>query len=170
MRNSDERKMVLYQGGDSFAFEELYHLHSGKVCAYLKNHLGSLDELNDLVQQVFLKLHRNRYLYHPKYPFLPWLFLITRHVMIDYLRKHKTVPMEHGLLEAMVQNDTPSVESENVLATAIESLPESQREVLKLRFQDGLPFDEIAKRLKIQEPAARKRMSRGMLLLKNRKA
>ncbi|MEK6579254.1 MAG: sigma factor, partial [Bdellovibrionota bacterium] len=79
---SDEELMTLYQTGSLAAFDVLFNRHSGRVLAFLRKKVLS-ETAQDLTQEVFEKLHRSRAKYNPRYPFLPWLFTVSRNVLLD---------------------------------------------------------------------------------------
>lgn len=153
--------MMLYQRGEYAAFTELYERHAGKVYAYLRGHLTQKGDADDLLQVVFLKLHEHRQRYNPSFPFLPWLFSITRNSVVDSSRKKKAVLVEEATLERVAGAQPVEPEGNAVeLQAALASLPAGQRELIQMRFEQGLSFEEIAKRLKLKAPSVRKRVSR----------
>jgi RNA polymerase sigma-70 factor (ECF subfamily) len=170
---SDEELMVLYQQGEERAFQTLYERYSGKLYGYIKKKIANSEQAQDILQQSFLKLHKSRHSYNPKYPFSAWLFTICRHLEIDYFRKHKVEMVELTKVENTLEGESfDSVDSINAkkdfLAT-IEKLSPEQREILSLRYNDGLSFDEISKTLGINASAARKRISRVLNILRLKK-
>ncbi len=160
--DTDEFLMVRYQQGETAAFSELYSRHSGKVFGYLKKHLSQAQAADDLLQIVFLKLHENRGRYKTSFPFLPWLFSITRHAMIDAIRKKAATPIEESALERLAgaHQEQEEQSQEVALQRAVASLPKVQRELIEMRFKEGLSFEEIGNRLRVSEPTIRKRISR----------
>ena len=164
---TDEELMVLYQTGEYGAFDELYSRHVGRVYGYLKTRLYAPGEAEDLMQQVFLKIHKSRHRYDPSFPFLPWVFTIARHTLLDHLRKSVPVPFEIEKLQSIVdksQKDTESYSEDQApnWDEVLKPLPENQRNLIKLRFEEELSFEEIAKRSGINEVSARKRLSRAL--------
>lgn len=156
--------MVLYQDGEYSAFEELYYRHSGRIYAYLKAKVPNSGEAEELYQQVFLKLHQHRMGFNPTLPFLPWVFSITRNSVVDHFRKHKPTVMEQEKViaiadrkESLVQEGTEALLQLEAVMTL---LPEDQRKLINLRFQEGMSFEEIASLSGTNESAARKRVSR----------
>lgn len=160
---SDEQLMMLYRQGEYGAFEELYFRHSGRVYAYLRSKLTVPGEAEDLLQTSFMKLHQSRESFDATMPFLPWVFAITRNVLIDHIRKHKPVPIAPekvtALADRKIQQES-EVRGEADWEEIMKLLPEDQRNLLALRFEEGLSFDEIAKRCGGNETSVRKRVSR----------
>ena len=83
---SDEELMSRYKFGEYPAFEELYRRHSGRVYGFILKRVKSRERAEELFQESFLRLHRNRSRYNDSLPFLPWLFTIARSAMIDGVR------------------------------------------------------------------------------------
>lgn len=154
--------MILYQQGNYRAFEELYERHSGKVYAYLQVRLLNKSEADDLLQLVFLRLHEHRARYSSKFPFLPWIFSITRNALIDSYKKKKPIPVESSQLDR-VPAETDDESHSNIeedLKGVLASLTPAQHELIELRFKEGLSFEEIGQRLGLNSPSVRKRVSR----------
>lgn len=157
--------MTLYQQGEYAAFEELYFRHSNRVYAYLKSKVHLPGEAEDLLQQAFLRLHQHRNSYDATLPFLPWIFSISRNALVDHLRKHKATPMDqeklisiadkHHHLEHGLDDEGAAMWRE-----VMRLLPEEQRKLIQMRFEEGMSFEEIARLNGVNESSARKRLSR----------
>jgi RNA polymerase sigma-70 factor (ECF subfamily) len=110
-----------------------------------------------------LKLHQSREKYDPAMPFLPWVFAITRNVLIDDVRKHRATPIDSEKLVAIADRrnrEEDGVEGVTDWDEILRLLPEDQRNLLKMRFEEGLSFEDIAKRCGGNETSVRKRVSR----------
>jgi len=81
--------MTRYQQGDMEAFDHLYNKYKSLVYGYLMKRIGNHTEVDEIFQDVFLRLHRSRSGYNSKYPFRPWLFAILKNGLIDHYRKLK---------------------------------------------------------------------------------
>lgn len=162
---SDEKLMVLYQNGDETAFSEIYARHSKKVYAFLRKRLHQEELVNDTYQDVFVKIHRSKHLYNSSLPVLPWLFTITRSVMIDNLRKIKKDMTEDNFdLNSLSIEPTLNFAGDAQLLS--NRLPENQKLAVHMRFVDENTFEEIAERLKTTPTNVRQIISRGMKRLK----
>ncbi len=162
--------MELYQQGQSIAFEELYHRHSGRLYGYLRSRLSSASEAEDLLQFIFLKLHQSRYSYDSKVPFLPWVFTISHHAVIDHYRRNRMIPEAQEKIVALLDKTAAFSKNESSSPAwneILDNLPKDQRELIELRFNEGLTFEEIAGRLGINEASARKRASRTVSRLRS---
>ncbi len=121
--------------------------------------------MEDLLQEVFFKLHRSKHLYNGSLPFTPWLFTITRSILLDYAKKKS----REELTDINEIDKMASVELQNVdhqLESLVSALPPPQAEAINLRIFDDKSFDEIASRLSTTPQNARQLFSRGIKKLK----
>ena len=109
------------------------------------------ERAHDVVQDVFLKLHRHGADKVEPGRMKAWLFAVCRNRAIDILRKEKpmTVTDASELASVRDQRPDPSVEAErreqqSQVLDLLERLPDNQREVVRLKFQSGLSYREIA--------------------------
>lgn len=117
---------------------------------YAHSLCGHRELARDVVQDTFIRLSRERRRL-AEGDLARWLFTVCRHRIIDVLRKERRiVPMPP---EAMVAEagPTPSFtaaietrEAEETIRRFVEELPDAEREVVRLRFQTGLSYAEIA--------------------------
>lgn len=140
------------QAGDEAAFAKLMATFEARTLGYLRGIVG--DDADDVQQEVWLAVYRHlRSLADPG-AFRTWLFRTSRHRAIDFLRKRKR---EHELIEDVPlesvaastadnggDDDQSLVIDEAALTSALMAMPPPQREVMVLRYRDGLSYQEIA--------------------------
>lgn len=155
--------MVLYQSGEYLAFEELYRRHSGRVFEYLKKKV-SAEISQDLLQEIFMKMHRARNQYSNQYPFLPWLFTISRNTLFDYFKSMKKITVE-----SVIDVDISGGEAVGTgagldvnLATALRNLPANQKRAIELRYLEDWSFEKIAENIKTSPENVRQLIGRGL--------
>ena len=163
---TDEQLMKLYQNGEDSAFRVLYERHSSKVYGFLSKRIRDKEKVAEIYQDVFIKLHKSKDLYKSSLPLLPWMFTVTRSVMLDELRKNKKIEIVNiddveNLLVADITNDSGSD-----LLDLLQSLPEPQRQALEMRYVKDNTFEEIAESLNIKPINARQVISRGLKKLR----
>jgi RNA polymerase sigma factor (sigma-70 family) len=173
---SDELLMKAYQAGDLKAFDTLYRRHSGKVYGFLRKRLSRREEVDEVFQQVFTKLHASRSQYDPSYPFTQWMFVMTKTVLLDHWRKSKRTedqPMESDpALSASFKNAAASEAYAGAAAlndsqlSAFSGLSQEQRRAVELRVIDEASYEEIAHKLKRSEESVRQLVSRGLKRLR----
>ena len=165
---SDEELMSLYQGGDFASFEILYGRHSGRVFEYLKKRIP-LEPAQDLLQEIFEKLHKSRAKYNPQYPFLPWLFAISRNALMDFYKLSETKLVRAAIAsEQIIEQLAPQTNTSSApdISLALGELPTSQKRAIELRYLQDWSFEQIAKDMNTSQENARQLISRGVKKLR----
>lgn len=161
--------MVRYQQGAYDAFEELYDALHGPVRGWLSRARQDRGRLEDLVQEVFLQVHRARRTYDPAYPVFPWVLAIARHVHLMDLRTASRRPRyvsDETMPEPSVRAEVERVVDGAPVRHALTKVSEDRRRALLMHHVAGWSFREIALRLGIRESAAKLRSSRGLQQLR----
>lgn len=166
---ADEELMRRYASGDVSAFEELYRRHSGQVYGYLLKKLIRRQDADELHQAVFLKFHRSRHQYDPKFAVLQWLYVISKTAVVDFYRKEKrSVPTAEYDLENYPESPIQvSQASSHPALGSLVQLSDEQRRIVEWRHLDSLSFEEIAGKLGKSQVSVRQTLSRAMRKLRN---
>src|SRR5947208_17125949 len=85
--DEDGRLMRLMSAGDTQAFEELIERHQSLVSGTVARMLGSNSEVEDIAQQVFIRVWKSAGRYTPRAKFTTWLLKITRNLVFNELRR-----------------------------------------------------------------------------------
>ena len=150
---------------DQGALEEAYRAYGPAVRAYLRHFLPR-EEVDDVLQIVFLEVWRSRSRIDPARPFEAWLFGIARKRAIDQLRRssHEIVSVE--TVRELVGPDGEDVADRVAwsaeLRGGLSKLPAEQREAIELSYFSGLTQAEIADRVGSPIGTIKARMARGM--------
>jgi len=158
----------LLRAGTADGFEEVYDRHAGQVLAWARARVG--EHAADLTAEVFARawLGRSRFRHAKETSALPWLFGIAKNVLRESLRKRRVedaarrrlgmprLLARDAALDAIDDGRSLS-ESER---RAFASLPQQDRELLRLRVIEERPYRDIALRLRCTPQAARRRVSR----------
>jgi RNA polymerase sigma factor (sigma-70 family) len=164
---SDEELMVKYQGGDEVAFELLYLRHSGKIYGFLKSKIRSVEKVDDIYQNVFVKIHKSKKLYQKSFLVLPWFFTITKSVMIDYIRAEKKSKLRDDIdIDQLAYVEGVEIKTEIDTIQLIQDLSDTQKQALQMRYVDDKSFEEIATHLETSAVNVRQLISRGIKRLK----
>lgn len=168
---TDEELMDFYIHGDERAFELLYERHADRVYGFIKKKTKSAAEADEIFQEVFLKLHKSKGTFQKGFQFLPWIYTITKHVMIDRYRKTDQVYSYAEDESALDKISTPNIEysgSSNIdkILEFSENLPEQARIAIMLRFFEDKSFQDIAKSLNTTPENVRQLVSRGLSKIK----
>jgi len=152
--------------GDRDAFGRLYARYAPMVHGVLLAKVPA-NEVDDLVQDVFLKALRQLSALREPGSFGAWIATIARNRANDYHRR--SVP-EEPLDEEVPESDASSFKSAPVPAAAvldiIRGLPEAYRETLILRLVEGMTGPEIAARTGLTHGSVRVNLHRGMEMLR----
>ncbi len=140
-----------------------------RLLTYFRNRVGDLATAEDLRQETLLKAYRARAGLRDHRRFEAWLFRIANRTMIDLYRQRRPHDKSPGNL--LVETGAKKDEATPVMACAVrcylETLPKVYREAVQLADYEGLPHAEVARRLGLTLAAAKSRVRRGKLLVKN---
>jgi len=166
----DVRLMQLTAKGDIAAFERLIERHQALVIGTVSRMLGSNSDVEDIAQQVFLRVWRSAGRYVARAKFTTWLLKITRNLVFNELRRSKRrgyIPIqgqgESAAEEIAVRdetNPTPDAalleaELQAAIEKAITGLPPAQRMALILRRYEDRSYEEIGEILGLSVPAVK---------------
>ena len=168
---SDELALVRAARQDPALFGELYKRYVERVYRYLYSRVGNVHEAEDLTAQTFLVAFESFDRLRQDAHFASWLFSIARHKAMDHFRRGKSAPAFEEIQEIPVEKDPLSevAQSEQVraLAALLPTLPEKERELLRLRFLAEMSFPEMARFLHRNESALKKSLYRLLEKLHN---
>jgi RNA polymerase sigma-70 factor, ECF subfamily len=178
--DEDVRLMRLVAQGDTTAFEQLIDRHQTLVAGTIARMLGSNSEVEDVAQQVFIRVWKSASRYVPRAKFTTWLLKITRNLVFNEMRRSKRqahIPIQTESEEMIPLRDETAqapdallLESElqKAIEEAIGGLPETQRMALVLRRYQELSYEEIADVLELSVPAVKSVLFRARTDLRER--
>jgi RNA polymerase sigma factor (sigma-70 family) len=162
--------MVRYQAGHLEGFDELYALVSPTVRRFLRGRVGDAARVEDLVQEVFLRLHQARHTYDPRYPLMPWLVAIARHTWLMDIRARSRRPQPNVALDdrhmTPVTSGADRISHRDELRQALAQLTPAGRAPVVMHHVWGYSFAEIATRTGVNQAVAKLRSSRAMRVLR----
>jgi RNA polymerase sigma-70 factor, ECF subfamily len=177
---TDEELVEEFQRGDPYAFDVLIGRWERKIQGAVYRIMGPEEDARDLCQETFLKAYRALATFKKEARFSSWLYQIALNVCRDRLRRRKSRPqvsldelMEGGEIAPAGRGPSPldlieAHDLSRVVAAAVDSLPQEQREVIVLKEYEGLTFLEIAQALDVPISTVKTRMYRGLGLLRQR--
>jgi len=150
----DTALMLRYRDdGDMAAFEVLYSRHRGPLYRYLLRQCADAAAAEDLFQEAWLKVIRNREGYRPTARFSTYLYRLAHNCLVDRFRKNSRQPVaadcdpdDAGSADGVrsVEDEAALLESAARLRVALDALSHEQREAFLLHQESGLTLDEIA--------------------------
>jgi RNA polymerase sigma-70 factor (ECF subfamily) len=136
---------------------------------FLRSRVGDRDVAEDLLQEVFLRLHERREPIAELERIDAWLFRVAGNVAIDHLRRRGALELSEGSEPSeepqLVDEDQPTRVLSAWLSSQVAELPEHYREVLELTEREGLSQREAAERLGLPYSTLKSRVQRGRDLL-----
>ena len=177
----DVRLMRQVGRGDTRAFEELIQKHQALVAGTVARMLGSNSDVEDIAQQMFIRVWKSARRYVPRAKFTTWLLKITRNLVFNELRRtkrHAHVPLqsEPGAEDPPLKDEMNlapdasllELELQRTIEEAILQLPETQRLALVLRRYEQLSYEQIAEILDLSVPAVKSVLFRARSELRSR--
>ncbi|MBA2480272.1 MAG: sigma-70 family RNA polymerase sigma factor [Planctomycetes bacterium] len=165
----DERALVSRaRAGDEDAFASLVRMHQGRLRAMLARYLAS-EDVYDVVQEGFIDAYRNLGTFDPEREFGPWLRTICRNRMVSFLRQRRRQRPLSLVDEAIAERATdPAADAHadelSALRTCLQSLQESHRVLVDLRYGQSVPVKDISERFGKSETSV------SMMLMRIREA
>ncbi len=177
----DVRLMGLIARGDTAALEELIERHQSLVIGTVGRMLSTNSEVEDIAQQVFVRVWRNAGRYVPRAKFTTWLLKITRNLVFNEMRRtkrhtHVSMQTEANAEDIPIKDESVQApdaalleqELQGAIEKAIVDLPESQRMAVVLRRYEELSYEEIAEVLDLSVPAVKSLLFRARTELRAR--
>jgi RNA polymerase sigma-70 factor (ECF subfamily) len=179
----DARLVERFNRGDERAFDEIVSRHYQRVCNILFHSIGTAASIEDLAQDVFLKVYDALPKYRGDSTFSTWLYRIAVNAALDELRRIKRKRMlyflradelegyERELGAALSSPRRPDQELERkelgeTLQRAMNKLPAKQRVAFVLREVEGFSYTEIAGMLKCSLGTVKSRLFHARLKLR----
>jgi RNA polymerase sigma-70 factor (ECF subfamily) len=147
---TDEELVARLVDGDRDAGDALVRRHSGLVARTVRQSGASPEDVEDMVQDIFLRAFRKAGRYRSsKGRFIAWLATVARNDTLNHLRRRRasTVSLDEALLSAGMTSDAGS-EVTIALMEAISNLKEPAQSVARLRLLEGKSFAAIGRTLR----------------------
>jgi RNA polymerase sigma-70 factor (ECF subfamily) len=177
----DVRLMRLIAGGDTTAFEHLIERHQTLVAGTVARMLGSNSDVEDIAQQVFIRVWKSAGRYVARAKFTTWLLKITRNLVFNEMRRakrhpHLPVQIDPEAEEMPLKDEAMATPDANLLQAELQAeiekaimlLPDTQRMALVLRRYEELSYEEIADVLDLSVPAVKSLLFRARTELRER--
>ena len=178
MPQAEERELIRRaQKGDTAAYEDLLHAHQQRVFAVVGGILRRREDIEDVVQQVFIKVYVSIRQFDLRSTFSTWLYKIAVNECYDYLRKKRVrrLVYEADLSEEQVRqlesldsgtgiappaDASQRAEMRQLVGRLLDALQEEDRHMLVLKEVEGLSVVEISEALGINVNTVKVRLFR----------
>ncbi len=155
---SDESLMLAYQSGNEQAFADLYQRYRQPLFAYLVKNIGNKTQAEEVYQELWLSLIRQRERYTVSASFRTYIFCIAHTRLLDFYRQQGKLAandtLDDDLDIAACASYEPHTQFEETkllerLQFCLKQLPDEQRAVMVLKLESELPLQRIAEQLNI---------------------
>jgi RNA polymerase sigma-70 factor (ECF subfamily) len=170
----EQQQLRKIQKGDITSFEALFHHYYNSLCGYSESLVGMKEVAEEVVQDVFLNIWKNRETLRIRQSLQSYLYRAAYNNSMMYLRKMRREHFMEDLSrpEPIVNEPDPSQviqldEVSDLISQTLGRLPERTREIFRLNRQEGLKYREIAIKLSISEKTVEANMGKALKALRN---
>lgn len=168
-----ETLMQMALDGDKRAYADLLQATTRFLRPFLAKRLSQASEVEDLLQEILLSIHKARHTYDGMRPYKPWAFAIAQFRLLDHLRMHYADHLKHAVELSEVENILPESVTESALTYEsikgeIQQLPEKQMTILQMMHQEGYTAKEVAEKIGMKESAVKVAAHRAYKILRNK--
>ena len=163
------------RAGDAEALRQVVERYQERIFALIFGIVRDAHEVEDVAQEVFLKVYTRIDAFDERSQFYTWLYRVAVNAAKDHVKKRVRRPAvaldeADALPGAAEAPETEAARSETarLVRAAIDALPVRYREVLALRELEGLSYDEIAAVLSISMGTVESRLHRARARLKRK--
>ncbi|HSO49086.1 MAG TPA: RNA polymerase sigma factor [Acidimicrobiia bacterium] len=156
----DPEVLQRFRVGDEAAVKAVYDRFGGSVFALSMSILGEHGLAADATQQTFIKAWRAASTYDPERSFAPWIYAIARRTAIDIYRKQIRVVVSDEIEIAVYPPGLETAWEVFEVRSALDRLPDEERQVVKLSHLDGFTHAEISEQLDIPVGTVKSRSHR----------
>ena len=174
MEATDMQLVTQCLDGDKQAFAELVARYKKLIYNVVYNMMSDKQEVNDVAQEVFLRIYKSLDRYNPEYKFSTWSVKIATNLCLDLKRKRRvdSVPIEEI---DTISNGTHTPEQEylakersRTVRDAVAELPEKYRTPIMLFHNNGLSYEEITRVLDEPMTIVKNRIYRARIMLREK--
>ena len=175
---SDEQLIAKFQLGDLQAYDILVRRYKDQLLNFVYRFVGNRTDAEDIVQETFLRVYKNKHMYKEIAKFSTWVYTIAGNLAKTELRRrkrHKIFSVSNFVNEERdydipdsdhsPERKVDSAIQEGIIQKAIEKLPAKFKEVIILRDIQGFAYEEISQILNIPLGTVKSRVNRGRLKL-----
>ena len=140
-----QQLMSRYQQADATAVSILIKTLSPQLYRFFASQMGSMTDAEDMLQELWLRIHRARHSYRPGEPVLPWVYAIARCVRTDRYRQRRRIESRETAVAALPEiskHQSPS--SPLPFEDLVAPLSERQRTVLTMLKVNDMSIEEVA--------------------------
>jgi len=173
--NTDNFAALMKQAlvGDQRAYADLLQETSRLLRPFLSKRLNFTNEVDDLLQEILISVHKARNTYDGNRPYKPWVFAIARFRLQDHFRAHYADQLHHAadldeMGDFLHEDVTETAISYESISGEVEKLPEKQALILRMMHQEGYTAREVAEKIGMNESAVKVAAHRAYKVLRQK--
>lgn len=153
VKNTDTNRTLIHDeliyrvaNGDDDAFSELYYSTYRQLYAFVLSMAGNSNEVDDIIQETYIKVRGAAHLYKPEGKALSWIFKIAQNEARMIWRKTKNITFQglDSLGERIAFDNITNIEDREMLRYAFSVLSEDEIKIVTLHLVSGFKHREIA--------------------------
>jgi RNA polymerase sigma-70 factor (ECF subfamily) len=151
--------------------QQIWETFRSRLYAYVRARSRSADDAEDILQEVFVKIHQRIETLNDDARLTSWLYRVTHNTIVDYYRKRRATPVPNPPERPACYDDegpTPEQTLAPFLRELLDGLPKPYREALQLTEVEGLTQQEMGCRLGLSTSGAKSRVQRGRAMLREK--
>lgn len=172
--HSESELIALLKQGSQEAFKSLYDLYARRLYAFCMEYTKSREDTEEIVQDAFIWLWRNKENIRQEATIKSLLFLRVKHFLINAWRARVNTPIFEDYVDYI--NSLPAdsrdhleyMDFRDTVMSIIDQLPKTQSKVVKMSRLEGFKNKEIAEKLRLSEQTVKNALSMGLKFLKER--
>ncbi len=148
---------------------DVWEAFRSRLYGYIRARSRSPDDAEDILQEVFVKIHRRIETLDDDARLTSWLYRVTHNAIVDHYRKFRPIPVADPPASPCYDDEGPTPEQmlAPFLGELVEVLPDRYREALRLTEFEGLTQREMGFRLGLSASGAKSRVQRGRAMLRD---
>lgn len=170
---SDEQLVAIIRENDKELFGEIIRRYQTRLRHYLRKFVKHPDELEDVLQEVFIKVYRNLYGFDIEKKFSPWIYRISHNEALNHIKKYRreSVSLDETELHIVderidIKSDLESAQAKELIGELLGTMKEKYRAPLILYLFEEKTYDEIGDILRIPVSSVGTLIMRGKKHLK----
>jgi len=153
----DEIAIEKCMNGEQEAFRHLVERYQNQAVGHATAILGSREDALDAAQEAFIDAFRALKKFDNSRPFYPWFYVLLRNRCFKLVARKREL---ESIDETVIVASTSAAQSEDILVleNALRALDMEDREIITMKYLDGLSYNELAERLQIPKGTVMSRL------------
>jgi RNA polymerase sigma factor (sigma-70 family) len=162
----DEQSVTSFQNSEAIdSFDNIYNHYVNRVYHKCLTMTNDHEMAKDFTQDIFIKVFIKLKTFQNRSAFSTWLYAISHNYCIDHIRSTKrTEPLSDTVMKDVVEQDQstsePVVSQYRALSLFINSLPEDEVDMLRLKYEQGVSVKKISEHYNLSESSVKMRLKR----------